>query len=345
MGFINCINTVARKSNGNIMTFYQKDNNLYLIECEYKSGWNEPKEIINDICDNQFNIQIDKEDNMYGIVSRKNGEVLYFYTNEDDNIEYKKLFEYDSKKYILRYPNIKKLDQNLHIIYYLQDISDRKIWAMFSHYFDGENWIEGNVDFVVSYPVINPFIVSDSEGTLNICYFNIVNGVEEIFTSRFNYSAKSWTKPLQLTNTNNKKIYLNTLQDKMNICHITWSEFVNGNLVVKYTNGYLKEGFINECNVKSLSEQSNCSFPTLIKTGKALWCIWTQMNKLYNCYSFDYGKTWSEPDIDDQSIENDFIRYKFISNNSQDLNNFKLDTTFGTNYPRISFIGFKNLNK
>jgi Neuraminidase (sialidase) len=67
------------------------------------------------------------------------------------------------------------------------------------------------------------------------------------------------------------------------------------------------------------------------------------MNNIYSSYSFDNGKTWSDPRMDSESIKNKFIIYKFRTNNIEDLNQFKLNTTFGTN--KMSFIGFKNIKK
>ncbi|SHH00256.1 hypothetical protein [Tepidibacter thalassicus] len=345
MGFINEIRTVIRKSSGDILVFYINEKRLFLREFIKNEGWNNEKQIINNVVDNQFNIQIDDEDNIYGIANIENGKIVYIYTDENKDIKYKKLFDYNNEKYILINPHVIKKKSNVYIIYYIQDVRDTRIWAIFSHYFDGEKWSESSIDFIVSYPVVNPFFINFSSDNLNIFYFNKVNEVEEIYLSRFNSLNKFWTEPEQLTSTNNKKIYLNVLQDDMNFYHITWSEFVNENLVVKYMNGYLKDSFKSKSDVVSLSEKSNCSFPTLIKTGKTLWNVWTQMNKLYNCYSFDNGKTWSEVNLDNKSIDINFIRYKFRSNNIDDLKNFKLDTTFGTSYPKISFIGFENIRK
>lgn len=345
MGFINWSETIVRKANGDILTFYIKDKNLFLREFKYKDKLNNSNQIISNVFDNEFDIKIDDTDKIYGICVIENGEVAYLYTDKDNNIKHRKLFDYDNKRYVLKYPYIKKIDLSIHIIYYIQDISDNRIWSIINHYFDGSSWIESNIDFIVSFPIINSFIITCKNNMLNIFYLNLIGGIEEVFFSRFSPLTKEWSKPLQITNTNNKKIYLNVLQDEMNFYHITWSEFVNENLVVKYTNCYLKEDMLDKTNIISLSDPSNCSFPTIIKTGETLWDIWVQMNKLYRSYSFDYGKTWSKASVDSESIDIDFIRYRFISNNYDDLINFKLCNTFGTIYPKISFIGFKNIKR
>ncbi len=343
MGFINYTETIIRKHNGDIVNFYIKNNNLFLRTFNYDNRSNDTRRIMENIVDNQIDIKIDQEDRIYGIANVENKEVIYLYTNKDKDIAWRKLFDYDSQRYILRFPYIKKINSNLHILYYLQDRKDSRIWSIFNHYFDGEAWVQNTVDFIVSFPIINPFFINCNTDKITIFYFNKVQGVEEVFFSRFDAVNKSWSKPSQITDTGNKKIYLNILQEEIGFCHITWSEFVHNNLEVKYMNCSLKEDAFSKLNVVSLSERSNCSFPTLIKTGETLWDIWVQMNKLYNCHSFDLGKTWSPSTIDTESYNVDFIRYKFISNNEADLNQFKLYNTFGTSYPDIKFIGFKNL--
>ncbi|MEJ8552909.1 hypothetical protein [Tepidibacter sp. Z1-5] len=342
MGFINYSETLIRNSHGDILNFYVKNKKLFLRKFKSEIGWSSSDEIIDNVIYDKLSIEIDKEDKIYGVAITESGEVLYIHTDKDNNIKLSKLFDYDYKKYLLIYPYINKWGSNLHIIYYLQDVRNNKYWAIYSHYFNGEKWIQNNVDFVLSYPIVNPFEVIFNENNLNIFYINMINGVEQIFLSKFNNLNKSWDKPIQITNTNNKKLYLSVLNERDNY-NITWSEFVNDNLVIKYTNGYFNEDIFNISNMINISELSNCSFPTFVKTGDVLWVVWTQMNNLYSSYSFDNGKTWSDPEMDYQSVKNKFIIYKFRTNNIEDLNQFKLNTTFGTN--KMSFIGFKNIKK
>ncbi|MCT4508381.1 MAG: hypothetical protein N4A48_06400 [Tepidibacter sp.] len=342
MGFVNYSETLIRNADGDILNFYVKNKKLFLRKFKSESGWDTSNEIIDNVIYDKLSIEIDKEDKIYGVAITESGNVLYIHTDKDNNIKLSELFDYDYQKYLLIYPYINKSGSNLHIIYYLQDIRNNKTWAIYSHYFDGKEWIQNNVDFVLSYPMLNTFEVVSNENDLNIFYINTINGVEQIFLSEFNNVNKSWDKPIQITNTNNKKLYLNVLNEK-NDYHITWSEFVNNNLLIKYTKGYFDEDIFSISNIINISELSNCSFPTFIKTGDVLWNVWTQMNNIYSSYSFDNGKTWSDPRMDSESIKNKFIIYKFRTNNIEDLNQFKLNTTFGTN--KMSFIGFKNIKK
>jgi len=341
MGFVNLIQTIIRKSNGDISNFYVKDKTLFCREFIYNKGWKSPNELIKNVEHNQLDIKIDTNDKIYGIIHTKSGEVIYLYTK--NNALYKeKLFEYDTKRYLIKYPYIQKFDSNIHILYYLQDINYKKSWGIISHYYDGKDWTENNIAIIKAFPVLNSFIVSSTKENIAIFYFDKINNSEEIFSIKFDSSPQSWSKPQKITKTNNKKLYLNVLGTDINYYNITWSEFIDNNLVVRYMNYPYKNEIFDTSQIKSLSSPSNCSLPTLLKTGDTLWNIWVEMDKLVSCYSLDDGKTWSNPKVDSASTKVDFIRFKFSSNNKDDLRNFKVHSVFGTYYPKISFIGFKN---
>lgn len=343
MAFINHVETIIKKSNKDILVFYTHKNDLILKTFIHNKGWLDLKTILSDVISNQFNIQIDKNDKVYGIANNLNGEILYLYTDDNLDIKYEKLFDYDNEKYIIKYPYIIKNGEDIQVFYYIRDVRDYRVWSMTSHYFDGSEWRNYNIEFIKSYPIINPFIITKDNDDLNIFYFNKVDDKEEIFYNKFSYKTKHWSKSQQLTNTNNKKIYLDVLKDDNNLHHITWSEFINENLTIRYTSRDLDKDITQENDETILSEQSNCSFPTIIKTGDVLWAAWAQMNKVYSCNSFDGGHTWDEPVIDNKSCKDDIIRYKFITNDREELKNFKLNNAFGLNYPQIAFIGFENI--
>lgn len=342
MTFLNKNQTIIRKSNGNILNFYVKEGSLFNREFFYNTGWDKPISIIENTKHNLIDIKIDSDDQVYGIANNLEGEILYLFS-KNNSLYSNKLFKYDSNKYSIKYPFIDKFKNTITIAYYLHELKNKRDWTIAFHYFDGINWSHKHIYSIKAFPIINPFLVSTDNDYINIFHFDLVNGKEEIFIRQFSKSLKLWKKPIQITSSNNQKLYLNVLKDSSSVYHITWSEFIKENLVVRYLKVQLNE---NDCFTKdivSLSAPANCSFPTFVKTGDALWSVWTQMNKLYSCYSFDLGDTWSTPMIDKESENSIFIRYRFYSNNNRDLENFKLNNIFGTNYPVMSFLGFKNI--
>lgn len=341
MTFINTIQTILRKSNGNILNFYVRDKVLFYREFIFKQGWQSPKEFIEDVEHNQLDIKIDSNDKVYGIVHVKSGEVIYLYTK--NNIIYKeKLFEYDTGKYTIKYPYIQKNDSDIHVLYYLQDVTDNKTWGIINHYYNGVSWTQNDIAIIKSYPILNPFVVSSKDKNISLFYLDKMNDGEEIFTMSFDTSFGTWSKPQQITATNNKKLYLNALNKDLTSHYITWSEFIDNNLVVRHMKYSYKDDILDTSEIKLLSQPSNCSFPTMLLTGDTLWNVWVKMNKLVSCYSFNHGETWSSPKVNITSTKVDFIRYKFSSNSKDDLTNFKVNSVFGSYYPKISFIGFEN---
>ncbi|SHJ50652.1 hypothetical protein [Paramaledivibacter caminithermalis] len=343
MAFINNIQRVIRKSNGNIVNFYVQDNSLYTREFVYNQGWNNPISMMENIKHNQVDIKIDNKDMLYGIANKTTGEMLYIFSNKNI-LNYNTLFRYDNNKYIIKYPYIEKRNNSIAIAYYFQELKNKKEWTIAFHFFDGIKWTHNHIYSIKAFPIINPFLLSIDNKCTNLFYFDSINGKEEIFIKRLSTTSKLWQSPIQLTFSNSQKLYLNILKEDSDIYHIAWSEFIDKNLVIRYVKGYFKDDKFIFSKVISLSEPSNCSFPTFVKTNKALWCIWVQMNKLFSSYSLDDGYTWSNPKVDKKSENCNFIRYHFSSNHHQDLENFKLSTIFGTRYPIMSFLGFKNIS-
>jgi len=337
MAFINAIQTILRKSNGNILNFYVKDNILYFREFNYCVGWNKQVPLLNDVIHNQIDIKIDKNDEIYGVAKKENGEFMYIHS-KDNRLVTKKLFDYKDEIYFIKYPQIFKNKNDIHLIYYIKHKHGLSSWGIVHNFFDGEEWSQNTITIVEATKIINPFSVFQTIKGLGIYYFHLVNGYEEIFYTFFNYKERYWTEPIQITNTKNNKLYLNSLIDG-DIHHLTWSEFINNNLIVQYLRISIKNCIEN---IIPLSEPMNCSFPLFVKTNNILWNIWTETDKIVSCYSYDNGVNWSKPIITlDNNI--DFLRYKFYSNYYQDKISYKLKETFGTYNPKISFVGFKNI--
>lgn len=336
MAFINTIHNVIRKSNRDLLYFYTIDNNFFFKEFKFQSSWSSSVKLLDTIDEHLINMQIDDTDNVYGIAATQTGDVLYIYSDKNSSINKKKLFSFNSEKYELLFPFILKSNNTLHIMYFFHDLQNPNYWTLFNHYYDGNMWCEYCIDTNYAYPFPSPFTVTFRSDFPTIIYLKD----NEIYSSSFIKSEKNWTSPIQITNTYNKKMHFSVLKDNKNLLHISWSEFINDNLVVRYTNGTLDSNSFIASNVNNLSDSSNCSFPSISKINNILWTMWVQLDQLYSCYSTDNGLTWSRPIIDSKSKEHDYIRYNFNSNYTQDLTHFNVSTIFGTFKPKISFIGF-----
>ena len=133
----------------------------------------------------------------------------------------------------------------------------------------------------------------------------------------------------QVTNSGYNKLYLSAIRDNINFYHICFCEYENNGYIVKYINGYLSENKFNLKTSSYLSEPSTCMYPELIKNNSKLLLSWVNYNKLFTCTSTNDGLTWSKPNIDEYSLEDNFIRSTFYSNYKDDLE-YNISHVFST---------------
>jgi len=336
MAFVNVCEGLIRKSNkdminlkytkGLVADYISSDGNLI----------NSKKLVNGDISFIDTCFDIDDQDNVYGVVNNKEGHLLYIY-NKDINFNTSTILNYDSEKFNISYPYVKNINGNIHLIYYLSNKTTNTVSALFHHFNRNGEWFENKIDFV-NHVVLNNFIVTWNGDTPTVFYLNSVNGAEELFACRFNHATKVWSNPIQITNSQMPKIYLSIIKDSMNFYHIAYSENVNLGYAIKYTNGYLKEDSFETTRSNYITGASTCSFPSLTQVNSNLYLSWIQYNKLCTAISNDLGNTWNDRNIDEHSIEEDFIRFSFRSNciNDKDYNT---DTVFGTKDP-FGILGF-----
>lgn len=337
MSFINKCSTIIRLSNKEILNIYN-DNNLTFEYFDRNKNLLYSNTISNssnlDFTNSYFNLSIN--DSIYGIY-KNNSLNLIEVKNKGSEIIKKEILTYNYKKFDVVFPYIKILNNNIHILYYVYNNNSSNTCALFHHYNKNKIWIENKIDFI-NHIVLDNFKVLWINNNPIVFYFKLVNGYEEIFSSRFNNSTLSWSNPIQITNSCRNKLYLSVLKDSMNFYHLTFCEKVDNGYSVKYINGYLNE-YNLDINISSyISTPSICRFPNLIKHKSNLYLIWVDHERLYSCNSSDLGKTWSNTVIDNFSLDEYFTRANFISNYKDDLN-YNVTNVF-TISNKIDIIGF-----
>lgn len=337
MSFINKYSTIIRLSNKNICNIYC-DNNVRFDYFDQNKNLVSSNYIPNssglDFTNSYFNL--DNNDNIYGIYKDNSLNLIEIKNNVNEIIR-KEILTYNYKKFDVIFPYIKILNNNIHILYYVYNNNSSKTCALFHHYNKNKVWTENKIDFI-NHIVLDSFKVLWINNNPIIFYLKLINGYEEVFCSRFNESTLSWSNPIQITNSGKNKLYLSVLKDSMNFYHFTFCENINNGYVVKYINGYLNEYNLDVNTSLYISEPSTCMFPNLIKHKSKLSLMWVNHERLYSCYSFDLGKSWSKPTVDYFSLYEDFTRSNFISNYKDDLDYNSTDI-FNT-YKTIDLIGF-----
>ena len=337
MSFINKCFTIIRCSNKDmfnirledsiIFDHFDKDNNFI---SSASLDTNVPIDFSN------CSFTLDKYDNIYGIY-RDNSLKLIELDRVNNKVSQKDILTYNYKKFNVIFPYVNIIDNNIHILYYVYNNNSTNTCALFHHYNHNGVWTENKIDFI-NHICLDNFTVVWSQDSPIVFYFNLVNGCEEVFFSRFNSSTFTWSDPVQITKSKKNKVYLSVLKDSMNFYHITFCESENNGYSIKYINGYLNE---HTFDVNILSKITDCSthmYPSLLKNKNSLHLMWVNYQKLYSCESIDLGKTWSEQLIDEFSIREDFTRTKFLSNYIDDLP-YNCTSVF-TTYKDVGLLGF-----
>lgn len=337
MSFINkCFNIIRRSQkdvfnikldNNIIFDYFDKNNNLISTKT---LSLNTPIDFTN------CYFSLDKYDNIYGIY-KDNSLKMIEIKNGTTDISQRDILTYNYKKFNISFPYINVLDNNIHIIYYVYNNNSTNTCALFHNYNYNGVWIENKIDFI-NHMVLDKFVVTLSQDCPIVFYFNLIDGYEEIFFSRFNISTFSWSSPIQITNSKKNKLYLSVLKDSMNFYHFTFSENTDSGYSVKYINGYLSENGFEINSSSYITEPSTCMYPTLLKYNSLLYLMWVNYNRLYTSVSDDLGKSWSTPKVDEFSTIEDFTRASFVSNYIEDLP--YNPTGVFTTYDDIGILGF-----
>lgn len=313
MGFFNECSYIIRKSNKDMLIIKSEDglNYKYLKESDYEL--NSDYLTLFPIDFSNYYFDIDENDNIYGIYIDNNINILKLINNKFSLIN---SINYDYKNYMLTFPQIKLIDNSIHIFYYLTH-KNYPTTILFHHYYNGKKWIENKIDFI-NLPFLDNFIVYYNNNVPTIFYFKENNEFPQIYCTRFDVNNTNWDNPICLTNTLSNKIYLSVLKDKLNFYHISFCENISGKYSIRYLNGYLKNNSFDENINKFITEESLYLYPTLLKNNNSIFISFIYKNTLYTCSSNDIGNTWSKPHEDPFSINDKFIRAYFKSNYKED---------------------------
>ncbi|HSQ88156.1 hypothetical protein [Romboutsia sp.] len=336
MSFINKCSTIIRRSSKDMFNFYLDEKLVYdYFDKESNLIYSTP--LIDSYIDftNSY-FTLDKDDSLYGIYI-DNALKLFEIPKNSNNFTKRDILTYNYKKFNVLFPYIKKFNDDIHILYYVHNNNANNTCALFHHYNHNGVWTENKIDFI-NHIVLNDFVVLWVQQSPIVFYFNLVDGYEEVFLSRFNYNTLTWSNPTQITNSKKNKIYLSVLKDSMNFYHLTFCENIDNGYAVKYINGYLMDNKLDVNISTYITSPSTCMYPSLIKNKSYLYLMWVNYGKLNTSLSTDLGKTWSEHEVDEFSIEEDFTRARFISNYKDDLS-YNVTSVF-TTCDDVGILGF-----
>ena len=310
MPFLNTSDILIKKSNNTIIKI-TIDNNIKVHVLDNNFNETDCFQIFDgkySFLDVYFDVDI--HDNIYGLIDNKQGKIINLYI-KDNKLKKDVLFKYDYKKFYIKSPYIKYLDNNTHIMYLSLNQDSSYLCSLIHIYKDDKNYIKSNIDFL-EYNILNNFIVIfNNHNEPMIFYFNIVDGFEELFMSTFDLNILTWTKPLQLTSSKKNKIYLSVIKGFSDDFHISFSEKHDHKYYCFYMNISIKNSNFNINTSQLILTNIMCLFPTLIQYKSNLHIQFVEYHDLYYCSSIDNGKNFTIPSVCDYISNSNFIKNEY----------------------------------
>ena len=331
MSFKRVFNVLLRKSDKTISRVEFK-NGISIYNYDSSFMLYSSKEIINGshrFIDGWFDIGTD--DGIYGLINSKLGSLIYVYSL-NNTLAKSNVLQFDPKKYAIKFPYIKKIDNTINILYYLITPSKPNSCTLYHYYYSNNKWHSTSI-CTLDYFILTNFVVTYENGIPSIFFLNRIKNYEELFVTTFDSLSKTWTTPYKITNTKKSKVYLSIIKDEHNTYHISYSENSENKYRCIYFNGLFKNNiFETNPNYIVFEETITCSFPTLLKYKSQLILQYIDNNELYSSTSSLSGEKWTNPNVNIKSSKNTFIRYDYKSNCKEDAQNimpnyFSLETS------------------
>lgn len=340
MAFLNIDDAIITDKDGSIYSFRLIKSGIELIVHEKFTDKIERSIIINgEIL--EYDVNINEEDRI-DLICKKSDKSLSIYSlNEGEWIESK---IYEEASHDTCGLKIISVDKKIHIFYYRLSLEDNMKLSIYHHYLDDNSWNTNIVRDIYKSEIIKPIELIKEEDSILIGYYDLGYHSEDIFISRFDTKNNVWRDPINITNDDKIKLYLDFLQID-GFIHVTYSEHEDENLIIKHKKIRLKSDEYIEISENILSNQVNCTYPTLISTGDVLWNVWTEYEHVVSSYSKDSGETWSNPYVWNESKKEDFARYSFSNNDDSIKKNYKMNYSFSKTYPNLSLLGFGDLSE
>lgn len=340
MAFFNTDSSLIIDSLGDIYSFKLTEGGIELIVHEkFTNQMKDPLIISRDVL--EYDVSINEKDEIDLFCKKKDKSLSIYRLNEGKWIESKISKELDLDICGLK---ITSLNDTIHIFYYMKSLENIGRLNIYHHYIRNEKWNTNIVKEVYESKIIKPIEVIKSKNEIIIGYYDLGQFSEDIFIKKFNLENNTWGESINVTNNEKIKLYLDILCLEEDI-HITYSEYEDENLIINHKKIDINFKEVDGILENVLSNQTNCTYPTLVSEMGLLWAIWTEYESVVSSYSNDGGITWSNPYIWRDSKEEDFTRYKFNTNNMDVKEAYEMNYSFGKLYPELSFLGFGDLSR
>lgn len=331
------------KSNGHLL----KDgfNNIYCIIYENnsitaivydKTIGNVEKKVIQENCTEYYFATIDKKNIIKVVCQTTKGEIVLLTFNNgnwDRNILNENVSTKIYEPYLIHYSS------NLNVFYSLRSDENENNYEVYHILITEKEVLKNKLFTINTNGILNPYIINKFKDGFIISYLDTSDGVEELYVRYFDLKNNELMKEMKITEDYKEKLYLDTLVEGSEM-KVTYCEKYNGNLRVVYKLVQLDDKKPYEVSSEILSNECNCQYPTLIDDVDKTWVVWYQYQGVVSSFKRIDESKFDGPYLWKKSKGIDISKFGFVANHKNLNNRYRLNSSFTTISPKISFIGF-----
>jgi len=265
-----------------------------------------------------FSVKIDNLDHLHLVCRTAKGEIQYMFY-DGSGWSKQVLSRYDPVRYVVRYPIIIPINDNIHVIFAIGTTFNTGFWSLYHYYWNGHTWHSTEITKLTAGFRLSPFYLDISDKHIHLVYRGLESNKYQIYYCRYHLEHGIWSTPENVTNstTDCNMPSLLIRNDKL---HLTWTSLTKNDLTVKYKSKPIRNlGKVDWSDEIDLSNPgSNAALPRLLWVDDKLWCIWNQADTLYGCYSKDEGVSWSTPEDIDRVGSGSFHHINYCTNKTSE---------------------------
>jgi hypothetical protein len=328
MGVLNGTHSIVRFGNGELWHFYSvKNKGIFFRRLGLYGKWEEPVDLLLNTQED-FSIRIDSMDHLHLICRSVKGEMLYMHFN-GRVWSRQALSQFDPVRYVIRYPVILPIKNQIHVLFAVGTAFNTGFWSLYHYYWNGTEWHSTEITKLTAGYRLSPFYTDLSDKYIHLVYRGLSSNKFQIFYCRYHLEHNIWSIPDNVTQStvdcNTPSILI--WNDRL---HLVWTSITKNDLMVKYKSKAIRTQNKTDWSPEAdLSKPgSNASLPNLVWADGKLWCIWSQTDTLFGCYSNDGGTTWSQQETIIGG-EGNYHRIHYSTNSPQEKETIQLQWILG----------------
>jgi len=245
-----------------------------------------------------FAAEMDERGNVHILCQSLSNELMYWHYN-GRQWDKQTLTKYDPARYIMKYPVLKLIGSDIHVVFAMGNVYKTTDWMMYHYLWHKTQWKTLRIGSLNIGNLITPFQIDlDAEENIHLIYRDRdEKKLYRTFYAFFDGSFRIWSKPQPLKPDDRDSNWPTLLVDG-DTMHLAWNNTYNNRICVEYAVVPLnkrREISINKSSVVS-PDNADAQRPLLCTYDNKLWLAWVSDNAINSIYSDDRGITWRRHD-------------------------------------------------